>query len=315
MSHPEQAPKPEQLRHSASLLTTRFVQRPDLYARQRSDGRYTCVKQPLTEQHVVDHLLGRQTLGTYILDAAGRTSLLVLDADTDDQWQSLLRLAEQLGQVEITAYCEQSRRGGHLWLFLAQAWSGSVVRRFGQGLMQRYGAASVELFPKQDQLQDGPGSLVRLPFGIHRKSEQRYGFVTPQGDPLAPTLSAQIEQLARAQTVPNRLVAYFAQYAPSRPQRTDFTPTEAAEAPLSARIKGAVSVHTFVSEYVKLSSAGIGRCPFHDDQIASFSVNDEHNYWYCFGCERGGSIIDFWMIYRRCSFRQALRELADRLGL
>ena len=35
-------------------------------------------------------------------------------------------------------------------------------------------------------------------------------------------------------------------------------------------------------------------CPFHDDHHPSFNVNEEENYWYCFACETGGSIIDFW---------------------
>jgi DNA primase len=83
--------------------------------------------------------------------------------------------------------------------------------------------------------------------------------------------------------------------------------------PLSERIKAAAPVRSFVLRYLELSPAGRGLCPFHDDQVASFSVNDAENFWYCFACERGGSIIDFWMAWQEIDFKIALRELAGML--
>lgn len=82
---------------------------------------------------------------------------------------------------------------------------------------------------------------------------------------------------------------------------------------MSERLKAIVTVREFVGSYVELSREGRGLCPFHDDQVVSFSVNDEENYWHCFACDMGGSIIDFWMQWRQCDFPQALRELADKL--
>ena len=69
----------------------------------------------------------------------------------------------------------------------------------------------------------------------------------------------------------------------------------------------------FVSQYVELSHAGRGLCPFHDDQNASFSVNAERNYWHCFAGCGGGSIIDFWMKWQGCDFAEAVHELAELL--
>ena len=54
-------------------------------------------------------------------------------------------------------------------------------------------------------------------------------------------------------------------------------------------------------------------CPFHDDKVESFSVNDKDNYWHCFGCGKGGSIIDFFMLWHDCDFTTALWELASWL--
>lgn len=59
-------------------------------------------------------------------------------------------------------------------------------------------------------------------------------------------------------------------------------------------------------------------CPFHGDRDASLKIYDKkcgHSGWHCFGCGRGGSVIDFVMESNSCGFRQAVREINDRLGL
>jgi DNA primase len=38
---------------------------------------------------------------------------------------------------------------------------------------------------------------------------------------------------------------------------------------------------------------GVGHCPFHDDEHASFSVNKEGNYWNYFAGCGGGNIMQF----------------------
>jgi hypothetical protein len=88
--------------------------------------------------------------------------------------------------------------------------------------------------------------------------------------------------------------------------------------PPSEQIKQAMRVYDYVRHYVDLDDNGRGRCPFHDDHHSSFSVNISENYWHCFACETGGSIIDFAMKWREQhgqdpSFRATLRELAKQL--
>ena len=67
----------------------------------------------------------------------------------------------------------------------------------------------------------------------------------------------------------------------------------------------------FILRYVELSPKGLGQCPFHEDNVASFSVNDEHNFWHCFACGTGGSVIDFWMQMQNCDFVTAVHELRE----
>lgn len=311
MRHPEVAPTGELLREPARAVIRRFVQRQDRYARQRDDGRYAAIQGPVDDRLVAAHLRGEVTLGVYVLDTEQRTRYVVLDADDDAGWRGLLAAAQDLARQGVSAYCETSRRGGHLWFFFAEPLPGSDARHFGQGLLHHYDLPGLELFPKQARAEQGPGSLIRLPFGIHRKSGRRYGFVMPDGRPLAATVRAQIRCLDAAQTVPMRLFTYFASLAPPPPSRADFVGIEDPTATLSARIKAAVRVRDFIAQYVELSPAGLGLCPFHDDHSPSLSVNAEENYWHCFACGVGGSVIDFWMRYRRCSFRDAVRELAE----
>lgn len=54
---------------------------------------------------------------------------------------------------------------------------------------------------KQDKLGDGPGSLIRLPFGVHRKDGNRYGFVHPSGKRIRSSVQEQIQLLSQPQTV------------------------------------------------------------------------------------------------------------------
>ena len=53
-------------------------------------------------------------------------------------------------------------------------------------------------------------------------------------------------------------------------------------------------------------------CPFHGETKPSFSITPDTQTFYCFGCKKGGSVIDFVMEYERCDFLDAVKELADQ---
>jgi hypothetical protein len=181
-----------ELSQPALVLAQRFVQRWDLHAHQLDDGSYVCVHEPLNVGHLLDHLRGEITLGAYLLDEESRARFVVLDADDARSWEQLGHLAKALAREDVPAYLERSRRGGHLWLFLAERVGGREVRAFGHGLLAAHQVEEVELYPKQDQLAEGPGSLIRMPFGVHRLTGRRYGFYTADGVLLAPTIREQI---------------------------------------------------------------------------------------------------------------------------
>ena len=218
-----------------------------------------------------------------------------------------------MADENVPAYLEKSRRGGHLWLFLAEAVAGREARAFGLGLLAAHQVEEVELFPKQDRLADGPGSLIRMPFGVHWMTGRRYGFYTADGLPLALAIREQIYALGAHETVPE---AAFEVYIVPGPTSATTEPLETPTGMVSEKIKARVTVLEFVSQYVDLTptaSGAIGLCPFHDDHHPSFGVNDEGNYWHCFAGCGGGSVIDFWIRWQGCDFATAIRELAEML--
>lgn len=313
----------------ARAYAATFIPRWDRYPLQRPDGRYTQIKEALTLEFVMAHLTGHYTdgapvtLGAYALDARSRARWICLDADNDAQWAGLWRMAHALTENGITSYAEPSRRGGHLWLF-TPTMPGADARRFGKGLLAMHDLSDmeIELYPKQDKLIDGPGSFMRLPLGVHRKTDKVYPFVNLTGDPLAATLREQLRLLVDPARVPQDFIdQLLAQTPPTREQQPTprFTPAPGSSGEtLSETLKRRISVYDFVSQYVELDRQGRAHCPFHDDQVKSFQVNIERNYWNCYANCGGGSIIDFHSKWREAhgqdgTFTATITELADML--
>lgn len=70
-----------------------------------------------------------------------------------------------------------------------------------------------------------------------------------------------------------------------------------------------------VSEYVTLKKAGSsykGKCPFHNEKTASFTVSPDKQLYHCFGCGVGGNVIGFVMAIENLPFVDALKFLARR---
>ena len=73
-----------------------------------------------------------------------------------------------------------------------------------------------------------------------------------------------------------------------------------------------------IGGYVRLQKKGntyFGLCPFHNEKSPSFSVSRQKQMYYCFGCGAGGNVFTFIMEYENYSFVEALRMLAERVGM
>jgi hypothetical protein len=322
MREREREPTDEVLRPLAAVLAKRFVQRRDEYPRQLDDGRYITVHKPLLEKHLVAHLRGDITLATYALDPDSRSRFLVFDADDEPDWRRLKAVAGAISEMGTDGYLERSRRGGHLWFFLDESKEGEDLRIFAHGMLGYFGIEGMEVFPKQDELKSGPGSSIRLPFGVHRLTGRRYSFYDIHGRTLGPTLRDQITILSHPQMVSADVFDKFYDHGMDLVKLEQEVALPAWEPSgrevegetLADRIKEAIPVRQFILQYVELSKSGKGLCPFHDDHVESFSVNDEGNYWNCFAGCGGGSVIDFWMEWKDCDFKTALTELSVMLS-
>jgi len=56
-------------------------------------------------------------------------------------------------------------------------------------------------------------------------------------------------------------------------------------------------------------------CPFHNEKTPSFNVNQQKQFYHCFGCGQSGSAISFLMDYENMHFVDAIEHLAENLGL
>ena len=74
-----------------------------------------------------------------------------------------------------------------------------------------------------------------------------------------------------------------------------------------------------IGSYVNLSKRSganlFGLCPFHNERTPSFAVNPSGQFYHCFGCGKGGGVINFIMEIENLSYPDAVRHLAARAGM
>ncbi len=73
-----------------------------------------------------------------------------------------------------------------------------------------------------------------------------------------------------------------------------------------------------VSSYVSLKRVGknyVALCPFHQEKTPSFTVSPDKQLWHCFGCGLGGDVFSFVQRIEGISFGEALKKLAERVGI
>ena len=81
---------------------------------------------------------------------------------------------------------------------------------------------------------------------------------------------------------------------------------------------GRVDIVDVVDRYVKLKKAGANfqaLCPFHNEKSPSFSVSPSKQFYHCFGCGAHGNAIGFLMEYSGLAYPEAIRALAETVGM
>ncbi|MDA2919733.1 DUF3987 domain-containing protein [Desulfobacterota bacterium AH_259_B03_O07] len=148
----------------------------------RKDARGTleggCVREPLTIEHYINHLNGRQSLGCYSLLDNGTCCWAVVDFDFKSNpnreelaEEESCRYAERLFKLGLKFYFFERSRSGliHLWMFFCAPVKARKIRKvlkfIARELNLKIANGIVEIFPKQDELSNGQvGNYIHLPY-------------------------------------------------------------------------------------------------------------------------------------------------------
>jgi DNA primase len=79
-----------------------------------------------------------------------------------------------------------------------------------------------------------------------------------------------------------------------------------------------VDIVDVIGRHVQLKKGGanlMGLCPFHGEKSPSFSVSPSKQFYFCFGCGASGDAIRFLTEHTGASFRDAVTDLAQQVGL
>ena len=200
------------------LVTERFFHRKDTFAIQWHDenkgtGYYParsgkcnhnprCSKGkcpdvallPLDKDVILKHLQGRRTLGVYQLaeDNTVRWGWIDVDGKKVEEQQRreyTLAIAKSLAQHIGKRFLveDSGNKGYHLWVFFETPVEAKYVTALLRDVVKHVDpmdGLTTEVFPKQTNLHSF-GNLVKLPLGIHQKTEQRCFFVNGNFEPHA----------------------------------------------------------------------------------------------------------------------------------
>ena len=115
----------------------------------------------LTDETIGLHLEGKITVGLYAINpSTQRCKWVAIDADYRNAMEDLLKLQYHLTQDRVEPALEMSKRGGHLWIFLATPLLAKECRIYIHDLASRLGvpvkgsglADGIEVFPKHDAI-------------------------------------------------------------------------------------------------------------------------------------------------------------------
>jgi DNA primase len=86
------------------------------------------------------------------------------------------------------------------------------------------------------------------------------------------------------------------------------------------KVREANNIVEIIGQHTELKGSGhrlMGRCPFpdHSDKSPSFSVTEDNQLYYCYGCKKGGNVYTFLETYNGLSFPEAVEYLARRASI
>ncbi|MGH9620442.1 MAG: TOTE conflict system archaeo-eukaryotic primase domain-containing protein [Bryobacteraceae bacterium] len=260
----------------------------------------------LDEATMRAHLEGRLTVGLYAMNPeTQRCKWLAIDADYEDALFHLAELQYEMTKQGIDVVVEQSRRGGHLWIFLEKPCLALEGRHFisylarqlrvpikgkrsSDGTMQGDG---IEIFPKHDALRPGQfGNGMRGPLGVHQATGLRYWFYGADDF----TLAAQLAYLKeRRKLTEAELRSFLDRLPPPEPEPKPVAAVASRSSRFEDRPQFTILDHVTVDTRRILSGNYVAQCPScaaqgrdkHGDNL-HIKVADPRFYQCRAGCDR-----------------------------
>ena len=206
----------------ATLFSTIFKGREDFFALQWIDekGRrgFSPVDHSLGINEIKSHLDGKETLGLYLLNKEDQVLLCVIDIDIDKkalleyandvEKQQKLHLMTHQDAVKVASICDDmgipvliedsGYKGRHLWFFFEKPITAKLSKTFLKFIIEKAGEPESgihrEIFPNCDKLKGkGYGPLIKLPLGIHKRTNRRCLILDRDGNPLPEQMEALSE--------------------------------------------------------------------------------------------------------------------------
>lgn len=210
---PDRAPSTQPTPSDLLRFCALFGGREGVVARMWSRGSevgYSPVQVQLDETMARAHLAGEQTLGAYVIHRDDTVSYVVFDLDIkaanlERAWGDAaaiegLRQRVHAGALQLQAalraegwaplLVDSGFKGRHLWCFLQRRTPAAQARAAAHRALAASGLSDptlgVEVFPKQDRVpQGGLGNLVKLPLGVHLRTQRRCSLLDEAGQPVA----------------------------------------------------------------------------------------------------------------------------------
>ena len=84
------------------------------------------------------------------------------------------------------------------------------------------------------------------------------------------------------------------------------------------KIFEAAKIEEIIGDFVELKKRGVnflGRCPFHNEKTPSFTVSPTKGIYKCFGCGKGGNVVNFIMEIEHYNYPEALKYIANKYNI
>ena len=174
-------------------------------------GKARTVSQPVTDDIWANHLSGKQGLGIVPINDDNNCNWAAIDIDIYDlDYNSIEEQIKEHGLPLIP--CTTKSGGLHLYLFLSTPVPGLQVRKKMKEWAEVLGQGDAEIFPKQNELRDGVGNWINMPYFDANGENKRHAL--KNGKPLsaseflnlAKKLSVSKSQLNKVKVKTNSLL-------------------------------------------------------------------------------------------------------------